>query len=184
MNTLFAALLRLARRFPVVTGSLAALALCGAGYLLIARREAAVALEQDANRRRGETMLKAVAEKPLIAEQLAAAKTAVTEIETHLITEGELAANLGYFYQLESASGVRLSQINQLSSQPDSTSPYRVIPFTLRATGSYPQLLRFLRELETQPRLARVRSFVFSPADGAAAHSLTADLRVDLLGRR
>ena len=51
--------------------------------------------------------------------------------------EGDLAENLGYFYQIETASRIRFTQLNQLSSQPQSPgSYYKPVPFTLLATGT------------------------------------------------
>ena len=102
-------------------------------------------------------------------------------IQANLIREGELAENLGYFYQLETLSKARLTQLSQLSSQPAAAdAPFIAIPFSIRATGSYRQVMRFLHELESGPRLCRVTSYGLS-GEGDARVQL--DLSIEMLGR-
>ena len=82
---------------------------------------------------------------------------------------------------METLSRVHLTQLNQLSSQPSEDSAYKAIPFSMRATGTYSQLIRFLRELESGPRQSRIKTFDFTRAD-PKSNALTLGLTVELLG--
>ena len=113
--------------------------------------------------------------------QLATVDEALKQIDENLIAENDLAENQGYFYQLETLSRVRLTQLNQLSAQPADDSPYKAVPFSLRATGTYAQLIDFLRELESGPRQLRIKTFDFSRGD-AKVDNLVLGLTVELLG--
>ena len=110
-------------------------------------------------------------------------KQALALIDHNLVNEGDLAENLGYFYQIENSSRMRFTQLSQLSSQPQpADSPYKAVPFALRASGTYRQILRLLHELETGPRLLRVRTYTISQS-GSDADLVTMDLNVELLAR-
>lgn len=122
--------------------------------------------------RSGEDMLQALTNHGRITSELTAVKEALAFIEQNLIQEGDLPTNMGYFYQLESSSRLRLEALNQLSSQPPPPDqPYKTVPFTLRTTGSYRQVLRFLRELETGPRLFVIKTYAFTQAGNAPSES-------------
>ncbi|HEX2862536.1 MAG TPA: hypothetical protein VHN79_12895, partial [Lacunisphaera sp.] len=93
------------------------------------------------------------------------------------------AGNLDYFYQIEKSTNLKLANLSQLSSQP-TTEPggYVAIPFSLRLSGPYPQILAYLHALETGPRLLRMKNYRFSQA-GMLADELSLDLTVEMLGR-
>ena len=83
---------------------------------------------------------------------------------------------------METLSHVRLARLNQLSSQPaEDGNPYKAIPFSLRATGTFAQIMNFLRAIESGPRLLRIKSFAFSRND-AKTNGLALELTVELLG--
>src|SRR5450432_450091 len=70
--------------------------------------------------------------------QLATVQDAMKHIEKNLVVEPDLAGNSDYFYQMEKTTGVRLTDLNQLNSQPaGEDNPYRAIPFSLRLNGTY-----------------------------------------------
>ena len=60
-------------------------------------------------------------------------------------------------------------------------NPYKAVPFSFRATGGYPQLVKLLRDLESGPRLLRIKTFNFSRGE-QKTNALVLDLTVDLLG--
>lgn len=182
MNALLDNIRGFIRRYPVVVTSITVILLLGGANYWLWRQHQGLVRAHEETRRKGEAMQQSIAEHSRMTAHFATTREAVAYIDQNLINEGDLAENLGYFYQMESLSRIRLNQLGQLSSQPPAEgSPYRAIPFSLRATGTYPQLIRFMRELEGGPRLVRVRTFGFSRADPLSG-SLALDLSIEMLG--
>jgi Tfp pilus assembly protein PilO len=176
-----AQLLALIRRYPLVV--VCAFVTIGLGitsyYLWQQRQE--LATGHDTVRRNGEDVLLSLSSLPRVSSELASVKEATEFINANLVKEGDLAENLGYFYQLETVSKVKLTQVGQLSSQPTSAdATFIAIPFSLRATGSYRQVMRFIRELETGPRLCRIQTYAFTGNEG---DNVQLDLTLEMLGR-
>lgn len=172
MNALLQNLLGFFRRNPfAITCSLLALLLWIGNYFIWHRHSELTGSHQTLQRS-GEDMLQALTNHGRITSELNSVKEALARIGQNLIHEGDLPENMGYFYQLESSSRLRLEALNQLSSQPPpADQPYKTVPFTLRTTGSYRQVLRFLRELETGPRLFKIQTYAFTQAGNAAGES-------------
>lgn len=146
------------------------------------KRQQEINSQHEEVRRNGESMFSALSSHTRLVGELAMVDDALKQIDDNLIVETDLAENLGYFYQIETLSRVRLTQLNQLSSQPADDSPYKSIPFSMRATGTYPQLVSFVRELESGPRQLRIKSFDFSRAE-SKGNPLSLSLTVELLGK-
>lgn len=181
MSAFFQWLLAAARRNPVATFSLVLLVVLGGADWFLWRRWQNLAVESERTRQEGEKMLLSLSSHPRIQAQSAEAAKALAYIDTNLATEADLAGNLDYFYQIEKDTRARLTNLSQLSSQPPAEpGAFLAIPFSLRLTGSYSQILGYLRALETGPRLVRVKSYRFTQA---GVEALTADLTVEMLGR-
>lgn len=180
MNALLQALLLFARRNPVASVSIILLVGLGGADIWLWRRWGRLAVESERTRQEGEKMLLALGNQPRIAAQAAEAAKALTYLDANLAAEADLAGNLDYFYQIEKSSRARLTNLSQLSSQPADGGAYLAIPFSLRLTGSYGQILAYLHALETGPRIARIKTYRF--AQGGAG-ALAADLTVEMLGR-
>lgn len=174
MNAFLQTLLVFFRRHPFsITSSLLAVLLWIGNYF-IWNRHSELTDNHQSLQRSGEDMLQALTNHGRITSELTAVKEALAFIEQSLIQEGDLPTNMGYFYQLESSSRLRLEALNQLSSQPPpADQPYKTVPFTLRTTGSYRQVLRFLRELETGPRLFRIQTYAFTQGGPAVSESVS-----------
>ncbi|MBI2814679.1 MAG: type 4a pilus biogenesis protein PilO [Opitutae bacterium] len=172
MNAFLQILIGFFRRHPFsITCSLLAVLLWIGNYFIWTRHSELTGSHQTLQRS-GEDMLQALTNHGRITAELNSVKQALAFVEQSLIQEGDLPANLGYFYQLESSSRLRLGALTQLSSQPPpADQPYKTVPFTLRATGTYRQVLRFLRELETGPRLFKIQTYAFTQAGNAAGES-------------
>jgi len=174
MSAFLQQLLGFFRRHPfVIICSAIAILLWVANYFIWQRHKELVESHQTLQRN-GEDMLQSLTNHSRITAELATVKEALGYIEANMIHEGDLPENMGYFYQLETASRIRLQALNQLSSMPPPPDqPFRTVPFTLRTSGSYRQVLRFLRELETGPRLYRVQNYTLAqgagPVGGPAA---------------
>jgi Tfp pilus assembly protein PilO len=158
------------RRHPfVIICSAVAILLWVANYF-IWQRHRELAESHQTLQRSGEDMLQSLTNHSRITTELATVKEALAYIGQHLIHEGDLPENMGYFYQLETASRIRLQALNQLSSMPPPPEqPFKTVPFTLRTSGSYRQVLRFLRELETGPRLYKVQTYTIAQSGAPAA---------------
>lgn len=183
MNALLQQFFAAARRYPLaVVSVLLVLVLSGVIWFLVGRW-GRLALEAERTRQEGEAMFLSLSGHSRIQAQSAEATNALAYIERNLATEADLAGNLDYFYQIEKTTRIQLANLSQLSSQPASPeAAYLAIPFSLRLSGSYPQILAYLHALETGPRLARVKNYRFSQG-GTGTEGLTLDLTVEMLGR-
>jgi Tfp pilus assembly protein PilO len=184
MSDLLLQFLAAARRYPVATISLILLVLLGvADYFLWQQRDERAAT-YERTRQEGETMLLSLNGQARITAQSALVEEALAYMDKNLTLESDLAGNMDYFYQIEKSTRIRLTNLSQLSSQPGGEEEiYRAIPFSLRLTGAYPQVLAFLHALETGPRLLRVKNYRFAQTDAAVADGLALDLTVEMLGR-
>jgi Tfp pilus assembly protein PilO len=189
MSEFFQQTLALFRRYPFVILCCALTILLGVGNYFILQNRRELAVGHQTLQRNGEEMRQSLTNQGRIATELAAVKEALEFINQHLITEGDLPENMGYFYQVEAASKLHLQSLNQLSSAPPPPDqPFKTVPFMLRTTGSYRQVLRFLRELETSPRLYKVQTYSISQGTALApgtddGQSVTLDLTIDVLAR-
>lgn len=182
MSIFFQQFLSFNRRYPLVVGCGVLILLLGAASYFQWQNQREQKAKLDDIRQKGESMLISVTNHPRITAELNTVQEALTFIDKNLIAEGDLAENLGYFYQIENRIRIRLSQINQLSSQPQPEgSPFIAIPFSLRLTGTYRQLMNFIHELETGPRQLKIARYGFSRSGDDDA--LTLDITCQLLGR-
>lgn len=133
----------------------------------------------------GEVELDTIASSPILREALAQTRTVVSRIEQNLVVDSNLADNLGYFYQLEERTQVRIRGLNQLTTsgpKEAGRTAYKAIPYSMEVSGTYEQVMNFLQGLESGPRLANIRSFSFRRS---VAGSTTVVLQLDaaLLGK-
>ena len=183
MNAFLQQFLAYARRNPVMVGSLSIIVLMGSASYFLWQRQQDLTGQHDEIRRSGEDILQSLTSQSRITAEIATVTEALNFIDHNLVNEADLAENLGYFYQIETASRIRFSQLNQLSSQPPPPgSAYKPVPFSLRATGTYRQIIRLVHELESGPRLLRIRTYTFSASEGEA-DIVNMDMTVELLGQ-
>jgi len=182
MNPVLQQSLVIARRFPLLVFGVVCFVLFGLVNYFLWQQQAVAIRQHDEIRRNGEAMLLALTDQTRISAELAAVQDALKVIEQNLVTEADLANNNGYFYEIEDRTHVRLSQLNQLSSQPPAEdSAFKAVPFSLRVTGTYPQIVSFIRELETGPRLLRIKSYNFGRGD-EKSNALALSLTLEMLG--
>lgn len=178
-----AQLLVFLRRYPfAIICSVLAVLLWVGNYFIWTRYKELSAGHQTLQRS-GEDMLQALTGHSRISSELGSVKEALAFINSHLIHEGDLPENLGYFYQIETVSRIRLQSLNQLSSAPPPPDqPFKTVPFTVQTTGSYRQVLRFLRELEAGPRLYKVQNYSLTQdLAGGENPLITLNLTIDVL---
>jgi len=183
MNALLQQFFVYARRNPVMVASIAIILGLGSVSYYLWNKQQDLTGQHDEIRRNGEDILQSLTSHARITAEIATVTEALAFIDRNLVNEADLAENLGYFYQIETASRIRFTQLNQLSSQPQPPgSPFKAVPFSLRATGTYRQIIRLIHELETGPRLLRVRTFALTQGEGDA-DLVTREMTVELLGR-
>jgi len=183
VNAVLQQLIGLVRRHPFTVVSFTLFVLLAAANVVLWQQQIELTQRHDEVRHSGETMLLALTDRPRINADLAAVQQAVDRIDQNLIAEGDLAENYGYFYQIETSAHVHLTQLNQLTAPAGGEgNPFKAVPFTLRATGTYAQLISFIRELETGPHLLRVKAYDFSRGDPKTG-TLNLGLTVELLSR-
>lgn len=180
MMVLLAQLWAAVRVRPGIATCLAIALLAGLANYPLWERRLVVTGQHELIRQQGETMLAALTDRSRINADLAALTEAQEVIDRNLVSEQSMEVNLGYFYRLEKLNRVRLSRIDQLGATPaDRDSPFRTIPVSLQVSGTYRNLLAFVRELETGPRIMRTSSYRLERADpsgGELALYLTVEL--------
>jgi Tfp pilus assembly protein PilO len=183
MNALLASSIATLRARRVVTACVVTTLLLGGANYFLWKDRLNAGRQHDEVRRKGEFMLRALANRSRIDTDLAALEAALTQIERHLLDEESMEVNLGYFYRLEKPARVRLVRLNQLASLPAvEKSRFKSVPFSMQVTGSYRNAMSFLRALETGPRIIRIRNCTFerSPTDNT---TFLLDLTVDALAK-
>lgn len=167
--------------FSAVCVGLCLLLLIGATILWLDQRQ--LSLRAQLRTAQGEAVLAALAAGPALRESLAQVRATTARIQENLMAEPNLADNLWYFYNFETTNRVRLSNLQQLfTAGGDPASGYKLIPYSLRVTGTFPQVMGFLQALETGPKLAQIRAFSLDRID-PAGEQIAMQLEVSILGR-
>ena len=118
-------------------------------------------------------------------QELAAVREAARRIEENLVIESNLPENAFYFYKFEEQSKAHLAELHPVSSPAtDSSELFRRVPYTLRVTGTYEQVLNFLSAIESGPRLANITAFAFSRREATGSGGVSLDLSLELLGKK
>lgn len=183
MSVFLSQLLATARQSPVIATCVALTLIAGiANYPLNEERQAALR-EHEEMRQRGEAMLVALTDRIRINADLLIVSEAQDTIDNNLVSEDTMEVNLGYFYRLEKLNRVRLARIDQMvAPAADTGALFKTVPVSLQVNGSYRNVLAFVRDLETGPRLLRVRSYRIERGDGIG-NELQLVLIVDLLAQ-
>ncbi|MDQ8183396.1 hypothetical protein [Pelagicoccus sp. SDUM812005] len=119
------------------------------------------------------------------------------EVNARLFAPEDLATNQRYFYQVESATGVEMSNIQQvIKPLPDAKrdkkarkkaemSPYQEIIYDMSVTGTYLEVLSFVRAIEGGSAFAVVESVSITGAKNTVGEpEVEMRLSVSVLGRK
>jgi Tfp pilus assembly protein PilO len=183
MSLYFQRFLGLIRANPVISISVIALLIAALANLFLWTQRDTLAKQHDDARRYGEAMRPALASSTRLSAQVATTQEAVELIERNLIVESDLSDNNLYFFKLETTSRARIAQFSQLTAQVVQGNPFKGVPFEIEVIGSYPQLIAFIRAVETGPRLARIKDYSFTRND-ARASLLSLIITVEVLGNK
>ena len=154
----------------LVTVSIVVLVLCaGAAYGLSAYR-VELGQQEKALQARHDEMFSGVTQQKRLDGLVNTTRAAVEYLETRLVKESELAMNLDRFYQVEALTGVNITSVTQMSPPAvmGGQSPtYTSLPFSIQLTGTFPQILGFLHELEFGSIPGKITSLNINRAGGA-----------------
>lgn len=177
------ALLALLRRYPYPAICLALTAALGvAAWFAHAKvRDLRSALADRS--REGEAMLSLLVGASVQRQELAFARETARRIEENLIVESNLAENTWYFFKLEETTGAHVPELHQLNSPITDKAPrYKRIPYSLRVAGTHEQVMKFLRAIESGPRVANVTGFNLTRR--SARGDLSLELSLEILGKK
>ena len=176
--------LTLIRKNPISLGCGALSFLLAIGYYL--RMEAlpdaeAELTQKSAASERVALNIKHAAQLKEQAESMVAANAA---IDKRVIRASQLGNNTQYFYQVESATGVKILDLRQTTATvaKPAKGTYAPVSFAVTVQGSFPQILGFLRQLEGGAHYSRVLTATCSTNAAARASPLTLALTLELLG--
>lgn len=171
------------RRQPFV-GACIILCLISLGAMWwISRQTGSYAAELERVTKQGTETLGLVAMRNMLEDELDRVESALRRTDDNLVIEDNLAENLWYFYSVEGRTQTRLTELRQLDTpRPAQGETFLRVPYELSATGDFVGISEFLRQLETGPRLMRIREF--SLQRGTAEDQLISlTLSLEMLGR-
>jgi hypothetical protein len=145
------------------------------------------------NKTEGEHLSDNVKNASKLDEQFAAMTQATQAIEARLVQtdQSKLATNKQYFYKIEEETQTKLKALNQSgvanSAKNATKTNYAGVVYSISVEGTYPQLLDFLRRIESGEHFSRVLSLKLNHDNGgenapATAASLSLNLDLELLG--
>lgn len=115
----------------------------------------------------------------------------VSRIESMLIGIDDVSGNQGYFYRMESSTGVRVSVLRPSGPAKDTPkgAAYQPAGFNVVVQGRLPHVVAFLRAMENGERLYRLVDFSLQRASDQSAvgpgHAEVAlNLNLQLLARK
>lgn len=129
---------------------------------------------------------------------LEALRTMKEDVESRLFLPADLASNQRYFYQVESQTGVAISNLQQIikplpigrdkkkARKLAARAKYQGIVYDMTISGSYTQILDFMREVEGGHAFTSVDGFsvVQGKAAGGRQDMVTMRLSVEVLGKK
>lgn len=179
----------LLKKNPVVTAAVVVCIGLAAAHYFRSDLTGAAAARLDERTKEGQRLSANIKNSAQLPEQLARVSAAAKEAEGRLVKVGALANNLQYFYKLEADTGVKLLDLRQTTDSSRAAKTGRVpVSFAVTLHGEYPQVLDFLRRVESGAHYCRVRTANVVPFDaGAGSSGLRSDaakltLNLELFG--
>lgn len=117
-------------------------------------------------------------------EHLETLVSANKEIDGRIVRASQLGTNTQYFYKLQSDSGVKLLDFRQGTADAvaKGKGTYEPIPFSVSVQGTLPQVMKFLRELESGTHYCRILTASCAGNAVARTQPLTLSLNLEMLG--
>ena len=160
MSYRFRQLLALAKEHLFVTVCLIAILLAGNISLYFNRQNTELERIQNRLRNEGDAAIRTINAANTLRNDAALIESALKEIDASLVTEDNLAENLGYFYIIEDQTQARIGELRQNTSLANEVDgKYKTVPVTVTVKGTYTQAFDFLHKVETGSRLIKISSF-------------------------
>jgi hypothetical protein len=109
------------------------------------------------------------------------------ELESRLVHASQTLTNYQYFYKLESDTGAKMTVISQVPVAPPSKNAvkplFTSVPFAITMQGTMPQMIDYLRRLESGARYCRVMSVTCGVPAAERGGLVTLALNLELLGQ-
>jgi Tfp pilus assembly protein PilO len=117
-------------------------------------------------------------------DHLAQMRSKSAELEGRIIKQSELANNLKYFYQFESATGVSMADLRQLMATviKGEKPLYIGVPYSLNLSGTFPQIVSYLNELESGEHFYRLKTFSLSRGRESTHNTVNLVVNLELAG--
>lgn len=157
------------------------------GGVLISRMGNIATLEEDIQKKSelAEKYSANIKYSAQLKEQFEAVTAANKAIDARLARASQQGNNTQYFYKLERDTGVKLLSFSQAPTPPagkGAKTTFASVPFSVSVQGTLPQVLNFLRQVESGTHYARVNSSTFSVGQGGRTGPVTLTLNLELLG--
>ncbi len=185
MNPRVRQILGLAREYKFVTACAVIILLAGGTsyffYTALVRLERQQALARD----EGMAVLKTLASANSLRSDRAYIEEALKDIDGNLVTEDNLADNVGYFYKIEEQTRAHITDLRPQPSSPapaNSENRYKLVPVSFSVTGSFAQVVAFVHQVEHGPRLMKITGFSVRRRQ-PTSNTITMDLNLEMLGR-
>jgi Tfp pilus assembly protein PilO len=163
MNYRLRQLLALAKEHVVVTVCLITILVAGNVSLYLNGKNTELEIKQARLRNEGEAANLTKNAATSLRNDAALIESALKEIDASLVTEDNLAENIGYFYIIEDQTHAHIGELRQNTATPaapgESEGKYKTVPVSLTVKGSYAQAFEFLHKVETGSRLIKISSF-------------------------
>ena len=118
-------------------------------------------------------------------EQTEAVEAAIKDIDARIIHASQLGANTGYFYKVESETGVKLIDLRQTTPSTvakPAKGAFLPVAFSISVQSDLNHLLTFLRHLENGTHYCRILTATCSGNSANRNSPLTLALSLELLG--
>jgi hypothetical protein len=190
----FQPLIAVVRKYSLATGCLVALIAIAVAFvwrldLLDQARE-----RLDGRKAEGRNIDKNLQNAATLESHFAALREGRVKLEAKLIHAEDLATNQEYFFKLENSTGLKLSQLRQITTAPAkgrkaaANAPlYQPVAFSLSLEGTFARVLAFLNALENGPHVCRLTSISVQRSGSSGAGDIrgtdvAVNLNLELLG--
>ncbi len=158
----------------------------GVGVLIFLRMDAIPKLEEEIQQKseQAERYSANIKYSAHLKEQLESITGSNKAIEARLARASQQGNNTQYFYKLERDTGVKLMSFGQAPTPPSkgAKTAFASVPFSVSVQGTLPQVLNFLRQVESGTHYARVNTSTISISQSGRAGAINLSLYLELLG--
>lgn len=142
------------------------------------------------------TMLRNITNSAGLEEDIEVVERQISELDERMFQSQELATNYNYFFNIEASTNVSLSDLKQVeivtedANQKKRKMPnpimdaYVKIRYHMKATGTYQDLVNFMRNLEGGPSFYRLEKFRLSKSSAGGDELLSMDVSFLMLGKK